>query len=281
MLYHSLEKGMCMPKPRPGFGQEKAENLLREIETCLAAGSSDAQIGSALKVLMAYCDWQEERGHSLPAIQARVESLWRRVNQDKRFSEVSQGGRKEVNQQDLLFATQIDFERFVKSRHSIRNFTDREIEREAIERAVRIAQKSPSVCNRPSVRLHVYNNDERGKKILSIQQGNSGFGHLANKIFIVTSDLASFLSVGERNQSWIDGGLFAMTFIYALHSQGIGTCCLNWSKTMDEDMSLREVVGISGGENIIMLIVAGYPPESIHVPQSYRPPLDTVLHFNT
>jgi hypothetical protein len=48
---------------------------------------------------------------------------------------------------------------------------------------------------------------------LSYQNGNSGFGHTVPALFVITSDMRIFEKSGERNQGWVDGGLFAMALV--------------------------------------------------------------------
>lgn len=281
MLYHSLEKGMSLPNPRDGFGQNKAKDLLNQIEKTLELGCFDSQIGSALKVLQAYVRFNTESGVDLPEIKATTNTLWNRyLAAAKDVTDKIGGGRRLLTKKELGQSEMMDFKSFAFLRHSIRVFTDRVIPNQLITDAVEIAQKSPSVCNRQTSRVHVFDNDVLGQELLRIQNGNTGFGHTANKILLITSDLSAFLSIGERNQCWIDGGLFAMTLIYALHSFGVGSCCLNWSKEMEIDLALRELAKIPESENIIMMLAIGYPPEELSVAWSHRAPVEEVVSYH-
>ncbi len=281
MLYHSLEKGMSLPEPKPGYGQTKAKELLCQIRICMGLNCFNSQVFLGLKVLEAYTVFNEKHGISLPGVLEELEDLKRIFNSiQAKVVRQTTGGVQPLTSLELARLQAIDFESFALSRHSIRDFTSQEISKEIIRRAAIIAQKSPSVCNRQSSRLHVFENNDLGKRLLHIQNGNNGFGHTANKVFIITSDLSTFLSIGERNQCWIDGSLFAMTFIYALHSMGVGTCCLNWSKEKEDDQIIREIAKIRKEESIIMLIAAGYPPENFFVTCSHRSPINDYLYFH-
>jgi nitroreductase len=140
-----------------------------------------------------------------------------------------------------------------------------------------MAQKTPSVCNRQSSKVYVFSKAEDKQKVLSYQNGNRGFGDQASKVLIVTSNLEHFVSAGERNQCWVDGGMFSMSLVYALHSLGLGTCCLNWSVERQADQELRQVAGISDAEAVMMMIAVGHLPETLKVAQSPRKPLRDVL----
>lgn len=94
---------------------------------------------------------------------------------------------------------------------------------------------------------------------------------------MITARLDCFLTVEERYQHWIDGGLFAMSLIYALHSLGLGSCCLNWSVAPATDRAFKEAAGIADDQSIIMLLAVGHLPERLRVARSERRPLDEVL----
>src|SRR3546814_8739546 len=68
-------------------------------------------------------------------------------------------------------------------------------------------------------------------RALSLQNGNRGFGHEIPCLLILCTDLSAFDTAGERYQHWIDGGMFSMSLVWALHALGYSSCCLNWSKT--------------------------------------------------
>ena len=278
MLYHSLEKGMSMPEPKYGYGKAKANELLDQIEECIQLECDKSQVLAAVSVLEAYNEFNTAQDITSPDLTKRLAQI-KHLLQDENRSDVRPvgGGKRLIQSATIEEAREVNFRSFAFSRHSVRNFTDKEVSTKIIEEAVAIAQKSPSVCNRQSSKVHVYDNNTLGQQLLEIQGGNNGFGHTANKILVVTSDLSSFLSPGERNQCWIDGGLFAMTLIYALHSLGVSTCCLNWSKELEVDERFRLCSDIPRQENVIMLIVAGYTPKEFYVPYSHRVPVAEIL----
>ena len=140
-----------------------------------------------------------------------------------------------------------------------------------------MAQKTPSVCNRQSSKVYLFHNKDDVNKVLSYQNGCASFAKSVQAVYIVTSNLESFISTDERNQCWIDGGLFAMSLLYALHSLGIGSCCLNWCATKKSDDLLHSAAGISKSEVVIMLIACGNYPNDLRVARSVRRPLDEVL----
>jgi nitroreductase len=192
----------------------------------------------------------------------------------------NEGGIKKVTREKIWIDSKKDLKPFFASRHSVRNFALKEVDINLIEQAVEMAQRSPSVCNRQSSKVYVFSEEHQKKKVLSCQNGNRGFGDQASNVLIITSDLQNFASVGERNQSWIDGGMYAMSLVYALHSLGLGTCCLNWSVEYQVDQQLRQVAGIGDSEVVIMMVAVGHLPNELMVAQSPRKAVNEILNVN-
>ena len=81
----------------------------------------------------------------------------------------------------------------------------------------------------------------------------------------------------ERNQSFIDGGFFGMSLVYALHYLGLGTCCLHWSVNYKKDNKLRKLVKIKDSENILFMILVGHLPTKLKVAKSERIDLNDIM----
>lgn len=276
MLFHSIEKGLAMPNPRPGFGREKVNELLINVEDYLEHYGEDPLADAAISAIEAYIAFNRKNGLDSTEFGDRLANIRSRLQVKM---ESGHGGIRKVLAEDIKAAACIDLTHFFEYRFSVRNFSDAPVNNDVICEAIRMATKAPSVCNRQSGRVYVFDNDDLGTKILACQQGNNGFGHEARKILVVCSELGAFLSVGERNQCWIDGGMFAMSLIYALHSKGLGTCCLNWSVKHESDERLRRVAGIADSENIIMLVAVGHLPDHLRVAYSQRKPLEQIARF--
>lgn len=84
----------------------------------------------------------------------------------------------------------------------------------------------------------------------------------------------AFMPGQEHYQHWIDSGMFAMSVIYALHSLGVASCCLNWSQSPASDKKLRSCLDIKDNHTIIMMLAIGLPKENNNACISARRPLD-------
>lgn len=265
MSYHGIEKGLALREPRTAFGAQAIELLLSRLDRYLDHAGPGPVVSAALNALDEYWAFNVDRGHEDPALRRRLDGLHERAD---RQANHGLGGTKAVTKAQIHQAGKMDLTSFFASRSSIRNFSAEPVDESLVRDAVRMAQKTPSVCNRQSSRVWMLTSEQRRQDALRVQGGSRGFAEQVDKVLVVTSDLTHFQSAGERNQSWVDGGMFAMSLVYALHSLGLGTCCLNWSKKLEVDEELRRHIPIPEQEVVIMMIAVGHLPAELNVPQS-------------
>lgn len=168
------------------------------------------------------------------------------------------------------------FPEFSASRHSVRHFNG-PVSLEQIERAVSLARNAPSACNRQHTRVHCICDKETRKKVLSLQNGNRGFGHLADKLLIITADLHDIRWEEERNDLYTNAGIFLMNLCYALHANKVAHCLLNWSVSPFRDILLRKLVSIPDHETVICILACGDCPEQFSLASSPRKPVSEIL----
>ena len=264
-VYHALEKSLSFRAGRPGAGRANADRLMNLLaSTDFAAGSPPLERAVGLKVLH---DWRDLQGNSAPA--SVVEFL--AVRPEPRSD--TPGGAETVRAADLARGRLEAPENFFLSRRSVRDFADRSVDPEMLEQAIRLAMGSPSVCARHAWR--VYHSADRAviDQALSFQNGNRGFGQEVPLLLLVAVDLAAFHEGMERYQHWIDGGMFAMSLVWALHALGLASCCLNWSQGPRADRAFREAFAVDEAHTLITMIAVGHPRETLKVCASPRPPV--------
>ena len=266
--YHALEKGMALPEPEPGHGARYVSSLVEALRTSVAkyGWRRPARIG--ITVLEAHQAIQSDDTKNGEIADFLPSTIAERA---------SEGGFKEVTRDEVLRVSRTDLTAFFSSRSSVRAFSDTPVALDLIRSSVRQAMKTPSVCNRQAWRAHLICSKDDIPKVLRFQNGNKGFGHRIDKLLVVTADLSQFLTGNERVQPWIDGGMFSMSLVYALHSQGLGTCCLNMSTSPQADRALRRVLNINAEESVVMMIAVGHLQERYRVTASPRRDLNEVL----
>jgi len=269
--YHRIEKGLALPSPRPGFGQPHVAGLIADTTTYLNRYGPADIINTIVSTLIIYRDFNKVNGMHFECVETFI-------NYYKNEIKAAAGGTLRVSRKDIERKTAPVSADFFLSRHSIRQFAPGDITDGQLDEAVRLAQHAPSVCNRQAGRIYLVSGASMAA-CLRLQNGNRGFGQQLARLAVITSDLRNFVSVGERNQCWIDGGLFAMTFCYALHAQSLGTCMLNWSVEQDKDDALRRLIGIPDHEVVVMMMGIGKLTEEFDVARSRRRDLEEVRRF--
>ena len=264
---HRIEKGLALPQPRPGFGTEVIDRLIANIQRFEQQHPSHECIPSADRALLEYRDFCPANGIQNATLE---EFLKQRGNQGN-------GGSVELHAAEILEATKFNFQQFAHARRSVRQFSDEPVDPGKITAAVRAAERTPSVCNRQSARAYRIATPELKAALLEVQGGNRGFTEQIAELVIVTTELKNFVSAAERYQGWIDGGLFAMSLVYGLHSQGLATCMLNWSVDPSRDRTARKLMNLSDSENIIVFIAVGNYPATFRVAASPRFRTDDLL----
>ena len=267
--YHRLEKSLSFRERRANSGWDAAGELVHLLNRRGADAAAPGYHETvSIKVLRDFVADSHGGGETA----RRVAEFLERA----RLAPV-EGGVIEMTAEQLLAGQLDDPEQFFLSRHSVRDFRTDPVPRELLDRAVRLAMKTPSVCNRQA--WHVYHLDQRASidRALTLQNGNRGFGHQVPCLLIITADLRAFDTHGERFQHWIDGGMFAMSLTLALHALGLGACCLNWSRGGADDLRLRKLVALDGAHTVIMMMAVGYASDQLKVCYSARRPLHSIL----
>src|SRR5690606_32764999 len=123
-------------------------------------------------------------------------------------------------------------------------------------------------------KVYLLEDKDKIDKTLAIQGGFRGYSEKVHQLLVVTNDRNYYYTVGERNQFYIDGGIFLMNLLYALHFFEIASCPANWGKTIEHEKKLSHVIDISKSEKIMCLIPIGIAVENFRVTLSKRRELD-------
>lgn len=95
---------------------------------------------------------------------------------------------------------------------------------------------------------------------LKIQGGFNGYG-MPPVLLLITSDIRAFMNNGERNEPFVDGGLFSMSLLYALEAYGLAACPLNAMFSLSQDRKTRALLHIPNYELPVMYIAVGNFPD--------------------
>ncbi|WP_346854258.1 nitroreductase family protein [uncultured Draconibacterium sp.] len=267
LAYHIVEKGLTMPEPRPGFGRAVVLDLGRTIfeYDSMKLPQTELEFKQSVSVLKEYKAFHKQIGFQLDEevqqMLDKVEISYQTIEGDKQLH---------ISKDDYFSAINEPFDHFCKSRYSVRNYTTEEIPLEVLYECIDLAQKSPSFCNRQPSRVHIVKSPEKKEQILAIQNGNRGFGHLAETLLVITSIISTTKDIHERNENHLNGGMFSMTLLNALHFKKIGACSLNWSVSEDREIKMRKILNLAANEIPLLIISCGYVPNELAIASSPR-----------
>lgn len=276
--YHKIEKGLCIGGPPRFFGKEAAERTLELMQQWKAAGHSlqDPVYLGCHHAMLAY----KQRFTITPPPEAVGKALTQLIDQLPPVGADAIGFDTPLPAVHRANVSADQFFRLAAERRSVRSFAQQPVPREKILQAVRSAQLAPSACNRQPWRLHIYDDRAVMKSLLALQNGNSGFGQQIPVLMAVCVDTRCFFDASERNEPYLDAGLFLMSLIYALQADGIASCCLNWCVEPSTDAELHKRGSIPPYEVVTTLFAVGYPAPDALVPRSVRRSATSVAVFH-
>ena len=269
---HKLEKGFAVINPRP-FGIDKVDKimfLIKKYESLKFDKSFSYNM--ACSSLEKYIEFYEDHNWTHTEQYANVKSFMT-MGHEYEYVEV---GAFDLQKKDFIDKSNIDYDSFLSSRRSIRNFAAKHMDEKDVIKATKMAIKSPSACNRQMCKLYYINNEENKKVIEKYAQGLGLFDLTNANYAVITFDVSANYFVGERNQGWFNAGLFTMNFVNALHSIGIGSCCIQWGNTFKEEQDFKKLLNIPNTERVAIIVTFGYYDEVSRIPYSTRKPIEEI-----
>ena len=269
---HTLEKGITMPNRRMGFGTERARKLIQECRnTILEYTDKPIEVQIAIHTLKQYLNIHQNSQYELPSDIVKditgLISLQKKETKDC-YSISS----------DELFAPTSSFYDFAHSRHSVRWYRDDPVDNTKLFDAIALAQTAPSTCNRQSIKVHIISSPEAKQQVLQLQDGNRGFGPQADKIILLTSSMNYWLPT-QRTSAFLDGGIFLLNLLYALHYYHICACTLNAHLKPKQIKKLQKTLKLADSDIPLVFICIGNAPKEMMVAASQRIPTEQIVNW--
>lgn len=276
LLVHSLEKGLSRVDMRV-FGQSKVIELVRLLRLAKVDALSSEFGGPrmGLSVLSAWLERHDSLGWELAEADV-VRSLLEERSGSSTGSAVPSGVRN-VQFRGVGGWESVPLDDLMRSRHSARRYSNEPVSSHLIEKCVQLAMTTPTACNRQMVRLHVIHDREARRMLYDVLHGTGGVDFETANLGVITYDAASLTFYGERNQGYLNAGLFAMSLVLALHWQGVGACLLQFGNRYVEERRVARALGISPSERIAVALAFGNYLDEDSVPASARRSVREVL----
>ena len=168
------------------------------------------------------------------------------------------------------------FEKLVNTRQSCRNFNDKPLEVDTVEKIARLALKAPSACNSQPWKMYVVTSPEKVKET-AVALGLNGHNKFLSgaKAFIVVAEKQATLKEGvkfDRNHfvKYDIGELIAYITLGA-KSLGVETCIIGM---VDQNL-IGAAAGLGEGELCNVAVALGY--SDIPIRDKVRKPVEEMM----
>lgn len=274
---HSIEKGLSLAAPRLGFGVAKIKELFTLCETYLALKPETLEcLCFARDALAAYLDFHAAKNYvdeNISAIKIAYEKLASTLPRSEN-AEIF-GGNETLAVSDMVFDAE-QVERLFNTRHSIREFSGESVSDEDLEKAIKLAQRCPSACNRQGVRIYSISGKTLVADMGKALEGIGGFANDVDKFLLVTGKKSAYRA-DEKNQFIVSAAIFCAYLSLTLHTFKIASCIIqrplrpnnSWDKICDKYKIPRD-------EQLVALIGVGRYKKETTVPVSKRYELKTI-----
>ncbi len=269
-LNNMIEKGLSYTEYRAGFGSANIEMLLGVLEQYGKDGCNTGAFAyrTALSTLHTYVEKNKEHGLEDLQLQERLDALEGEPNQ--------LGGSLSFTPLSAAEVQSLDYKQFAANRHSMRHFSGTPVEIPVLERAIALAQHTPSASNKQGWRCLIISDKAVLSEVLKNQNGNEGFGHEFDKLLVVLADLRYYYRDKELFQAYVDGGMYAQSILNALHYEHVATVPLNACLQKEQEENVRNILKLDDAEILILFIGVGNYPEVCQTARSERRPVHEV-----
>jgi nitroreductase len=277
---HRLEKGLLMRPRRDLYAVDYiAETVacyerLLSAATC-SAGPDDSELKWAHDVLAEY--------FAVTVTHPDTSASRQRFNAMRPLHCPDGQGKLLPYCRDLGFPPPVSYEQLyslARRRRSVRWFQNASVPRELLDRAVAVAAQAPSACNRQPFLFRIFDDSALVQKVVDASIGTSGYGHNIPVMAVVLGQLRHYPEERDRHLIYVDASLAAMSFVFALETQGLASCCINSPDIERCERGLSSVLGLAPDERPVLCIAIGYPDPDGLVAYSHKKPLEQLRRYN-
>ena len=173
-----------------------------------------------------------------------------------------------------------------KTRQSVRQYRQRPVARELLDRLIEAVRLAPSASNTQPWKLIIVDDPELRSRVAQATFSKAvAFNRFAVEapviaVFLMESSglvtqVGAFLK--RRPFSLIDIGIAASHFCLQAAELGLGTCILGWF----DERRIKRLLGIPRGRRIGLLVTLGYAAEGYPLREKARKNTDLMSRFNS
>lgn len=270
---HSIEKGLSIQAPRLGFGMAKIREMYSLTQRYREITDEASVLYFVVDAVKEYLAFHEKANFETPEM-AEVRQKNQDLEQQIGEHEGKYGGTMEICRQDMTVDC-AEVEKLFHTRHSVRRFSGEPVPEELLRRAIEMAQRAPSACNRQAVRVYSVSAEDYVKTVGNMD-GIGGFARDADRFLVITGVRSAYRR-GEKNQFAVSASMFAAYLTLSLQALGIGACTVQHALVPTQGFeNLRKAYAIPQDEQAVVTLAIGMMGEQVTVPVSRRHALDKI-----
>nr|WP_319373827.1 nitroreductase family protein [uncultured Methanobacterium sp.] len=151
----------------------------------------------------------------------------------------------------------MDVFKAIAERRSIRNYKNKEIEDEKLEKILESARIAPSASNRQEWKFLVVKNQETRDKLVEAAHGQKFVGQAPVTIVACSTESERVMPCGQYAYT-VDLSIAVSFMILEATELDLGTC---WLGAYDEE-KVKEILGIPDEIRVPAMFTLGYPDEN-------------------
>ena len=147
----------------------------------------------------------------------------------------------------------------IRARRSVRQWADKPVEDEKLERILEAARLAPSARNLQNWKFIVVRNPATRAKLVDVAKNQTFVGDAPVVIAACASNLDYQMTCGQYPSS-IDTAIAVEHMVLQATAEGLGTC---WIGAFFEEEA-RALLGVPEEARVIALLPIGYPESAVH-----------------
>ncbi|NTV89523.1 MAG: nitroreductase [Clostridiales bacterium] len=159
----------------------------------------------------------------------------------------------------------------IKARHSVRQYSSREVEPEKLEKVLEAGRLAPSASNEQNWKFIAVSDPGLRKQLMQACKGQAFVGDAPVDLVICANNERNMMC-GQPART-IDCSIALSFMMLEACELGLGTCWLGWF----EPEEVRKVLNIPKDYAIVAISPLGYPAKDVNA-QPRKPAKDIIVH---
>ena len=168
----------------------------------------------------------------------------------------------------------METEKAILERRSVREYEDKAIPNDIIQKILKAGAMAPSAMDRQPCRFIVITNKEKIHELSDKVKKNAGLlgvgarfaerMKLKEDVIFFNAPLLIFIAAEKNEWSEIDCALAAQNMMLRSYDLGLGSCFIGFANLLKKDYEVLNSLSVTGSQEIYCTVIFGYPKKWPH-----------------